>query len=183
MAKLIMYDVITAVRQFALYPMISGIFIIAMMSTAIKIKSKQTFHNTIMKNRKKLLVIYLFYIYCFLLVCLTYISREPGSRTGVNLLPLGSYYNSINSIKFIVENVLLFIPLGFMLPLLFQSFYSVYRSACAGFVVSIVIEFSQLVTERGYFQTDDIILNVLGNLIGLAILRGCKFFHSGLAKL
>jgi glycopeptide antibiotics resistance protein len=36
----------------------------------------------------------------------------------------------------------------------------------AGFLFSMAIEVSQLLTKRGYFQTDDILTNVLGSIIG-----------------
>lgn len=76
---------------------------------------------------------------------------------------------------YIVENVLMMIPLGIFLPGLFECFRNAFRCLAAGFVCSAVIECTQFVTQRGFFQTDDIITNVAGTGIGyLIFLMGYK---------
>ena len=62
-------------------------------------------------------------------------------------------------------NVLVFVPLGFLPPLLWHRWRSWWRAAllCAG--ASLSIEFLQLFLSRSV-DVDDLILNVLGGLLG-----------------
>ncbi|MFJ5964114.1 VanZ family protein [Bacillus sp. NPDC093026] len=82
-------------------------------------------------------------------------------------------------IKQIIGNVILFIPLGFILPILF-SFYQLRKVIYIGFLVSLSIELIQFVLDLivGYnyrsFDVDDIITNTLGTLIGVIIYKYSK---------
>lgn len=183
MAQLIIYDLYLAVIQLSLYPVISGIILVTAISVVIKLRNKEPLRRVVIDYRNKLAVLYLFYIYCFLLIGITFTSREPGSRIGLNIIPFSTFSMNIESLKYIIENVMLFIPFGFLLPLLIKPLYSLFRCTVAGLLVSFMIEFSQLLTGRGFFQIDDIIFNTFGSIIGLGILMGCKNFRSTLAKL
>lgn len=69
-------------------------------------------------------------------------------------------------------NILLYIPMGYLLPFVFKPLrYSVLLCTAIGFLCSCATEYAQLHYHIGYFQVDDIINNTLGCLIG-AIL-GC----------
>ena len=63
-----------------------------------------------------------------------------------------------------VLNVLLFVPYGFALPLLWKKFRDGRRTAAAGFFLSLFIELAELFS--GITDTDDLILNTLGAWIG-----------------
>ena len=65
-------------------------------------------------------------------------------------------------------NVLLFIPLGYLLPYCFRWFRdgAKYRPVLAGFLCSLAIENLQLVTKRGFYDIDDLAANTIGALIG-----------------
>ena len=65
-----------------------------------------------------------------------------------------------------VENVLLFIPYGFLYSYNFRQTGTIWRCLLLGAVTSLGIELMQLVTGRGYFQIDDILTNTLGALSG-----------------
>lgn len=67
-------------------------------------------------------------------------------------------------------NVLLFVPFGFFLPMLWKEFRSIKRVALAGIVATSFIEISQLFTGRAT-DIDDIITNSIGTLIGYFIVR------------
>jgi glycopeptide antibiotics resistance protein len=108
-------------------------------------------------------------IYIFLLISITILSREPGSRTEVNLLVFDTFSKNSADNVYPIENILLFIPFGLLLPLLIKQFRNVIRISGFGIMSSLVIEVIQYITQRGYFQTDDIIANVLGTLIGYII--------------
>ena len=67
-------------------------------------------------------------------------------------------------------NVLLFVPFGFFLPMLWKEFRSIKSVALAGIVATSFIEISQLFTGRAT-DIDDIITNSIGTLIGYLIVR------------
>lgn len=67
-------------------------------------------------------------------------------------------------------NILLFIPFGFFLPVLWNEFRSIKKVLMAGFLTTSVIEISQIFTYRAT-DIDDIITNIAGTLIGYFIVR------------
>ena len=75
-----------------------------------------------------------------------------------------------------VLNILLFMPLGFMLPMLKPSVASVRKAASTGLIFSFLIEMLQLlirITLGNGRSTDvnDLIANMLGSVIGFLILK------------
>ena len=69
----------------------------------------------------------------------------------------------------VVENVLLFVPYGFLLPWVFEKVRGFFKTGFWGLLTSVCVEVLQLVSGRGYFQIDDILTNTLGTLIGFLI--------------
>lgn len=65
-------------------------------------------------------------------------------------------------------NVLLFVPLGFLLPILIAKARRFSTIIVWSLLVSLAIELTQLGTRRGVFDLDDLILNILGGAIGYA---------------
>lgn len=108
--------------------------------------------------------------YVAVLLAITFLSRESGSRSGVMDLKLFSTWgiNARNN-AFVIENVLLFIPYGFLCCWNFTGRRKLLWCTLLGAVTSLGIETMQLVTGRGYFQIDDIVTNTLGALIGGAL--------------
>ena len=68
-------------------------------------------------------------------------------------------------------NVGMFLPLGFFLPLLWQRLRKWWKSWLAAFCIMLLVELAQLFSLRGYFDVDDLILNVLGAAIGYGFYR------------
>lgn len=85
----------------------------------------------------------------------------------VNLIP---FIYMLSDLVNACLNVLLFVPFGFFLPMLWKEFRSIKRVALAGIVATFFIEISQLFTGRAT-DIDDIITNSIGTLIGYFI--GC----------
>lgn len=111
-----------------------------------------------------------FCVYMAVLIVITFLSRESGSRSDVLDLELFSTWgiNDRNN-AFVIENVLLFIPYGLFFCWNFPRRGKVLRCTFLGMAISLGIETMQLVTGRGYFQIDDIVTNTLGALIGALI--------------
>lgn len=66
----------------------------------------------------------------------------------------------------VLLNIALFIPLGFLLPLLAKPFRKWYAALGAGFGVSLLIELAQLFTGSGMCDVDDLFTNTLGAMLG-----------------
>jgi glycopeptide antibiotics resistance protein len=72
-----------------------------------------------------------------------------------------------------IENILLFIPLGFMLPCIWKKYEVLWKTALSGITFSLIIELSQLFNGR-VTDIDDLLMNTLGALIGWVIFRLLK---------
>lgn len=85
----------------------------------------------------------------------------------LNLVPfLDMAEDGINSIL----NVLLFVPLGIFLPVLWKRYSSVKRCILFGFLLSLFIELSQLFTYRAT-DVNDLITNTVGTAVGWVIAK------------
>lgn len=101
----------------------------------------------------------------------TYFSREPGSRTGIDLVLFSTWGTTAQAHAYVIENIILFLPLGVLLPLTFPAMRSWYRTTGMGLLLSVVIEGTQLMTSRGHCQADDVMTNTLGAWIGFLIFK------------
>lgn len=134
--------------------------VIAVWLVNLRSKKKQ-------KPPAKWVPVTMFCVYMTVMLAITFLSRESGSRSGVLDLRLFSTWgiNDRNN-AFVIENVLLFIPYGFLYCWNFNRKRKIFRCTFLGAVTSLGIETMQLLTGRGYFQIDDIVTNTLGALIG-----------------
>lgn len=71
----------------------------------------------------------------------------------------------------IAGNVILFVPMGIFLPLLFRNLQTGRRVGAVVGLLSLCVEILQLFTATGQFDVDDVILNTLGGLAGYGIFR------------
>lgn len=78
-----------------------------------------------------------------------------------------------------LENILLFIPLGFMLPFIWEKHKVLWKTILSGIILSLIIELSQLLNIR-ITDIDDLLMNTLGALIGWVIF---KLLQEHIAKL
>ena len=69
----------------------------------------------------------------------------------------------------ILGNLLIFAPIGFLLPLIRMKKTGPIRILFYAALLSLCIELMQLVTRVGVFDVDDLILNTMGSLIGYLI--------------
>lgn len=109
--------------------------------------------------------------YVVVILFVTFFSREAGSRDGLDLLPFATVGNGPQGDAYVLENVLLFIPLGILLPCTDAFWQRFPRCIVMGFSISIMTELSQFLTQRGHAQTDDVITNTLGTMIGYMMFR------------
>ena len=77
----------------------------------------------------------------------------------------------------VIGNIVWFLPFGFLLPMIWQKLKSFYIIPL-GFLLSLIIEISQLVTGKGMFEIDDLVLNTLGTAVGCLIYKIYRDFRS-----
>ncbi len=85
----------------------------------------------------------------------------------INLVPFAYMFSDYKSTSL---NVLLFLPLGFLLPVLWAVFGKVYWTVLFGFCTSLLIELLQLFTFRAT-DVNDLMTNTLGAALGWCLGR------------
>ncbi|OJE34823.1 teicoplanin resistance protein VanZ [Bacillus proteolyticus] len=94
---------------------------------------------------------------------------------GFDLTHLLDPYNIDIVLMNTLGNVIIFIPFGFLLPLLFKQINNVKMASKIFTLFICLIESLQLLTFSGIFDIDDIILNMLGALIGYGSFIGMRY--------
>lgn len=105
---------------------------------------------------------------------MTLFRRSIGTEFDFRAKPFESYYiafveGGIEVMLQIIVNIEMFIPVGFLLPCCFRIYEKYRYVLITAIIVSVSIELLQLIFKMGLFETDDIINNVFGTMIGLGI--------------
>lgn len=92
--------------------------------------------------------------------------------------------NNVGGLRSLLMNVALFIPLGLSLPFVLPDRVKrkVLVSTVIGIILSICIEASQYIFSLGRCETDDVIMNTLGTLIGATSYTLYKLLTSWIDK-
>lgn len=116
-----------------------------------------------------------FVLYLVLLLKLLLFSRAPGSERSLNLIPLASISDYLFSgsaavkrfaIGNVVGNVVAFVPLGAVVPLLRRQ-AALWTNLLFIVCASVAVEIAQGIFGVGASDIDDVILNTLGGLLGI----------------
>ena len=75
-------------------------------------------------------------------------------------------YHNRNLLKENLLNCILLFPAGILLPIIANHKIKWYQALLFGVLVSVIIEFSQLILMRGLFEWDDMVHNGLGCMLG-----------------
>jgi len=121
-------------------------------------------------DRKAVGVYFLFSLYLCVIYRLTglpditYFHWDPD----VALIP---FVSMIGDLRSTALNVLLFLPLGIGLPLLWKRYEGLWETVLFGLLISLGIETAQLFTYRAT-DINDLITNVSGTLLGYFTYKG-----------
>jgi glycopeptide antibiotics resistance protein len=121
-----------------------------------------------------ILTVVLFAVYAVLLVCLVLFKfpfryQLDSSGRDLNLIPFaGAFADSRLGIGEVVDNVLVFLPLGLYLSML-RTRWSTVRRILAVVGTSVAFEVIQYVFGIGRSDITDVITNTLGGAIGIGI--------------
>lgn len=138
-------------------------------------------------NVKKILLCCIFLIYLVVVFGATMLSR--GNWYGnTKIYPLFYSYKdawndfSVTEWRNIILNILMFVPFGFLFPILSKKLSEFWKVALAGFCFTCIIEVLQLVLDKGIFEPDDIMGNTLGAMIGYGAHVLCIWIVSNLSR-
>lgn len=157
-----------------------------------------------MKNKKhvnwwKELISFLFAIYIGMVVAVTLFPIPIGFPTSIehvslsiNIIPFASIIKDIGQIgiayggdvlfmiglivRNVGGNILLFMPLGFLVPIIWDTFKKAKNTILLGLAISISIELLQLIESLfsslvRITDIDDVICNVIGSVVGYFIYK------------
>lgn len=133
-------------------------------------------------NKLREVFINLFFIYFLILVNLTifkygYLTLDFDIRLYINYISfvetVKMFTNEFSDIHIalynVIGNILLFIPLGFCIPLFFNKKNKLSKVILYGFIASLTIEVLQIFTPFNTTDIDDIIFNTFGSILGFII--------------
>ncbi|OBR92951.1 VanZ like family protein [Clostridium ragsdalei P11] len=132
------------------------------------------FRKDEMRNKKrKLIWNFIFAIYIFGVLHFTgagtlYNIKMYGLKINPNEVNLIPFSKDIDVVGYVL-NIMLFIPLGFLIPLIWTS-WNKWKSVIIGSSFSILIELSQLFNTR-CTDIDDFITNTLGAILGYCLYK------------
>ena len=115
---------------------------------------------------------HIIWIYIYLFYGYLAVQEAAGIGTIWDLIAYGKLDNSINLIPISSEgamtyilNIIMFMPFGFFLPLIWKNFRNAKKVVLMGFLMSLAIEICQLFNMRTT-DIDDLLMNTLGTLVG-----------------
>lgn len=100
----------------------------------------------------------------------------PGS-INYNLIPFYSIGVQLENISEgwarynLIGNIVPFMPFGFLLPIAFRKINSFCKVIVVGLAADLSIEVFQYTTKTGRFDIDDIILNMIGIVLGYLLMK------------
>lgn len=124
-------------------------------------------------NKRRVLLWTLFTAYCGFVLWMTILNRTPSTVRQFEIQPFWAIKELIEKnpeafedILLYLENILLFIPFGFLLCSLKRLGWK--RTLTVGLLVSTMIELVQYVFGLGLAEIDDLTANTFGTMLGFA---------------
>ena len=159
-----------------------GIVVVALIGVILLV------YNLIAKIRKqkkvsipigRLLLYAVFIVYIVVVVGATMLRYSMHSFSGEmgEIYPLFYSYKeawnhfSAREWRNIILNIMMFVPFGFLLPLVSKMFQVFWKTYLAGFLFTFLIEMTQLLLNLGICELDDFMNNTVGAMIGYGFYR------------
>lgn len=166
--------------------------ILAIICGAVFLIGYRLIYKKICKGSKtltlpKFLLYAMFFCYIVVVLGVTLLNRYAYQTEVFRLTPFYSYIEAWNQYKDadwrnIILNIFMLVPFGFLLPYIAKCFQKIGWTALAGLVFTLFIEATQLILRRGIFETDDLINNTLGVLIGYGFYRLTDYISKRIKK-
>lgn len=126
------------------------------------------------RNRRiqigRLFVLGITIVYLVVLLQTAFFSREPGSRVGeIDWRILPDWQTNIWVRTYALENIIMFVPFGILIPWSVRMAKKFYICIPLAMMLSFGIETAQYITERGFCQLEDLIMNTIGTIVGYGV--------------
>ncbi|ATO49381.1 VanZ family protein [Brevibacillus laterosporus] len=127
--------------------------------------------NTILYN------MFFFFLPLYLLYIFLNTERLHSQYFEIRLIPFEkiidfiTHFETFNRYE-LLGKILLYIPIGILIPLLFSSINNMLRTFLFTLTLSFLMNSVKIVSQAGFFEIDDIILNVIGGVIGFVFVKG-----------
>lgn len=130
-------------------------------------------------------------VYISLILYFVFFSDHYGRATGFtefhyNLTPFAEIHRYLtfkefftweNLITNLAGNILIFVPLGILIPIIRKKKTGIFLVTFLTFSFSLFIEGVQLFTKVGVFDVDDLIMNTVGGILGYLIFWIGKVYY------
>ena len=137
--------------------------------------NRTMFHNIRKTVLYFVFAVYLAAVYLFVGMPTLQFMRFDLSLTLMPFLPM------IADFKNTILNIILFIPLGIMLPFLWKKYNSLRATLIFGFCMSLAIELLQIFTYRAT-DINDLIVNTVGAVLGYFVFRTTSCIFPSVTK-
>lgn len=160
--------------SYSTFPEILFLLIFGTVFVCLTVRCKSAGAQKILKA----IWIVLLIVYASALIWMALIDRSAGDTRSLNLTLFSSYrfmltrYNSFDIVKQIIDNILVFVPLGILLPAAYSAKHDTKNYifvVFTGMAVSLIIESLQYIFSIGFSEIDDIFNNAWGCAVGCGI--------------
>ncbi len=115
--------------------------------------------------------IFTVFIFGYLLIGMLTVTGINSFKAFSPRLALVPFLDMVRGPMDTLLNIILFIPFGFFVPLLYKKYYNPIKVVLLGFIFSLSIEMIQMF-GMGTTDINDLVTNVIGTFLGYCI---CKF--------
>lgn len=124
------------------------------------------------KIRKKMMWLstLVFVVYIYFLLGITVLYRNTNGFSKYWYLDRYTWNNGSLLSSEGIMNIVMFVPVGLLLGFIIRGM-NWWRAVLAGFLLSVAIETLQFVSNKGFFDLDDIFHNTLGCMFGYGMFR------------
>ena len=167
-------DIVSLFKEYMVLGIVAIIFLGILFWIGYKAIYQKMLHGKRTIQKRKMLLYSITICYAVIVLGAVFLNR--GGIYGVANLHLFSSYKEayhkmeISLFRNNILIILLFVPLGFLLPIYTDKLKKIYKVVPIGFLISLVIETVQYITKMGIFEIDDIFNNAVGVLLGYCVL-------------
>lgn len=164
-------DLVSLGKEYLFLGIVFAIFLTLFFLLGYYVVYKKIFKGEKKIQKGKFIWFILLLCYLVVVVGVTMLSRGSWFENKTIHSFFYSYKEAWNNFKWrqwrdIILNILLFVPLGILLPMGVKKLRSFWKIYFVGFLFTLGIETLQLYLKKGIFELDDIVNNTIGCMIG-----------------
>ncbi|MFC5605013.1 VanZ family protein [Sporosarcina koreensis] len=182
-------ELIGIAREYFMLVMVAIVFLGIVFVFGYFIVYKKLFKGKKRIRPQQLLIGGLLVGYVVMVIGVTFLNRGGSYPGRIDLTLFSSYKEAwyrfgVRHWQFVILNIVMFVPFGFLLPLWQKRFRRATFTIGAALLFTLSIETFQLLTGYGMFEADDLFNNLLGAVIGYGMVMGLLTVKSkGVKKL